>query len=110
MKKKWHRLDKESLEWFKTGESFLFTGLSNIEFPYNTLEYVQTQIKDTPSHWYSTFNAMMGEDKCIYYDEEVLYEFPYVRVYDQPERSKREDSRKCEMRCSEHCGNTVRDK
>ncbi len=28
----------------------------------------------------------------------------------QPERSKREDSRLCEMRCSEHCGNTVRDK
>ena len=28
----------------------------------------------------------------------------------QPERSKREDSQKCEMRCSEHCGNTVRDK
>ena len=26
---------------------------------------------------------------------------------DQPERSKREDSHKCEMRCSEHCGNTV---
>ena len=25
----------------------------------------------------------------------------------QPERSKREDSQKCEMRCSEHCGNTV---
>lgn len=28
----------------------------------------------------------------------------------QPERSKREDSQKCEMRCSEHCGNIVRDK
>jgi len=28
----------------------------------------------------------------------------------QPERSKREDSQKCDMRCSEHCGNTVRDK
>jgi hypothetical protein len=27
----------------------------------------------------------------------------------QPERSKREDSPKCEMRCSEHCGNTVRE-
>lgn len=26
----------------------------------------------------------------------------------QPERSKREDSQKCGMRCSEHCGNTVR--
>ena len=25
----------------------------------------------------------------------------------QPERSKREDSQQCEMRCSEHCGNTV---
>lgn len=28
----------------------------------------------------------------------------------QPERSKREDSQKCEMRCSEHCSNAVRDK
>lgn len=28
----------------------------------------------------------------------------------QPERSKREDSPKCEMRCSEHYGNIVRDK
>lgn len=28
----------------------------------------------------------------------------------QPERSKREDSQQCEMRCSEHCGNTVRGK
>jgi hypothetical protein len=28
----------------------------------------------------------------------------------QPERSKREDLLKCKMRCSEHCGNTVRDK
>ena len=29
------------------------------------------------------------------------------RKRNQPERSKREDSQKCEMRCSEHCGNTV---
>jgi hypothetical protein len=27
----------------------------------------------------------------------------------QPERSKREDSRQCEIRCSEHCGNTMRE-
>jgi len=33
-----------------------------------------------------------------------------IKFHDQPERSKREDSHKCEMRCSEHCGNTVRDK
>ena len=33
-----------------------------------------------------------------------------VKISNQPERSKREDSQKCEMRCSEHCGNTVRDK
>jgi hypothetical protein len=26
----------------------------------------------------------------------------------QPDSSKREDSQECEMRCSEHCGNTVR--
>lgn len=32
------------------------------------------------------------------------------KIYNQPERSKREDSQKCEMRCSEHCGNTVRRK
>ena len=33
-----------------------------------------------------------------------------ISEFIQPERSKREDSQKCEMRCSEHCGNTVRDK
>lgn len=33
-----------------------------------------------------------------------------IKDYDQPERSKREDSQKCEMRCSEHCGNTMKDK
>ena len=32
-----------------------------------------------------------------------------IQISDQPERSKREDSQKCEMRCSEHCGNTVRE-
>ena len=30
-------------------------------------------------------------------------------IHNQPERSKREDSPKCEMRCSEHCGDTVRE-
>lgn len=30
-------------------------------------------------------------------------------AHNQPERSKREDSQHCEMRCSEHCGNTVRE-
>jgi hypothetical protein len=38
----------------------------------------------------------------------------FISIHDylnnQPERSKREDSQQCEMRCSEHCGNTVRDK
>ncbi len=33
----------------------------------------------------------------------------YILIPNQPERSKREDSQKCEMRCSEHCGNTVRE-
>jgi len=33
-----------------------------------------------------------------------------IAEYIQPERSKREDSHKCEMRCSEHCSNAVRDK
>ncbi len=30
----------------------------------------------------------------------------YLKNLIQPERSKRENSQ-CEMRCSEHCGNTV---
>jgi len=38
------------------------------------------------------------------------YFFSIIEDFIQPERSKREDSQKCEMRCSEHCGNTVRDK
>lgn len=52
-------------------------------------------------------------------DNEYWYGCSYERMsglidkfFDQyqPERSKREDSQQCEMRCSEHCGNTVRDK
>ena len=36
--------------------------------------------------------------------------FMCLKCYpNQPERSKREDAH-CAMRCSEHCGNTVRDK
>jgi len=48
-----------------------------------------------------------------YYDKNILddrCEVKYWMSIDQPERSKREDSQSCEMRCSEHCGNTVRDK
>jgi hypothetical protein len=41
-------------------------------------------------------------------DFDVIAWMPYTN--DQPERSKREDSQVCEMRCSEHCGNTMRDK
>jgi hypothetical protein len=33
----------------------------------------------------------------------------FIQKLNQPERSKREDSQQCEMRCSEHCGNTVRE-
>lgn len=40
-------------------------------------------------------------DNC---HKELYEKFPCL----QPERSKREDSQ-CEMRCSEHCGNTVRE-
>jgi len=45
----------------------------------------------------------------ICYKCEIIF-FDIVEGFFQPERSKREDSHKCEMRCSEHCGNTVRDK
>ena len=34
----------------------------------------------------------------------------WMTLPNQPERSKREDSHYCEMRCSEHCRNAVRDK
>ena len=33
----------------------------------------------------------------------------YDTLNNQPKRSKRENSQKCEMRCSEHCGNTMRE-
>jgi len=39
-----------------------------------------------------------------------LEELYKQQILNQPERSKREDSQECEMRCSEHCGNTVRGK
>jgi hypothetical protein len=34
----------------------------------------------------------------------------FYEIHNQPERSKREDSQKCEMRCSELHGNMERDK
>ncbi len=34
-------------------------------------------------------------------------DFLWIELNDQPERSKREDSQECEMRCSEHCRNAV---
>ena len=50
-----------------------------------------------------------------WYSIEECFDKSYIDSWiqfpsNQPERSKREDSQKCEMRCSEHCGNTVRDK
>jgi len=41
---------------------------------------------------------------CLQFYAEKLTQY-----INQPERSKREDSQKCEMRCSEHCGNTMRE-
>jgi hypothetical protein len=38
------------------------------------------------------------------------FDFFWIEFNHQPERSKREDSQNCEMRCSEHCSNAVRDK
>ena len=43
-------------------------------------------------------------------DYDIFVPSFWMPLPDQPERSKREDSQQCEMRCSEHCGNTVRDK
>lgn len=47
----------------------------------------------------------------LYVGAEKMIECKFMpRCFDQPERSKREDAQKCEMRCSEHCRNTVRDR
>jgi hypothetical protein len=43
-------------------------------------------------------------DKALDIIEDIKKE---LNKPDQPERSKREDSQRCEMRCSEHCRNAV---
>jgi len=49
-----------------------------------------------------------NEPKCTNHIENMDWVYNELGIK-QPERSKREDSQ-CEMRCSEHCGNTMRDK
>ena len=51
-------------------------------------------------------------DRCFSDDFPICEIETWIREFFytyQPERSKREDSQECEMRCSEHCGNTVRE-
>jgi hypothetical protein len=51
--------------------------------------------------YYKTINYWIPWDKFIFPSSMILS--------NQPERSKREDSHSCEMRCSEHCSNTMRE-
>lgn len=60
----------------------------------------------------SSFNSTrvvsnIGRNNYETYESHVTYQLCdkcKVSQFIQPERSKREDSQKCEMRCSEHCG------
>jgi hypothetical protein len=54
-------------------------------------------IKDRIEPLCNKDNVTKVRGKNIYLSCKVCYPI-------QPERSKREDSQKCEMRCSEHCG------
>ena len=60
------------------------------------------------------YGKLVKEDEDFYYFSGIgefgitIPKHAYWNL--QPERSKREDSSRDEMRCSEHCGNTVRDK
>jgi len=72
---------------------------------------------DYPAFWYKKsiddgknwfwLCAECDDNFCALYREKLRFLF---KEFIQPERSKREDSHSCEMRCSEHCGNTVRGK
>jgi len=71
--------------------------------------------KDGELFFYLTdYPEPTGEYKYVFVSDLLENQFFNNRIYDpcdcQPERSKREDSQQCEMRCSEHCGNTMRDK
>ena len=59
--------------------------------------------------WGEDFLFKCFDVKCHHHQDNLDSARLALGIY-QPERSKREDSQKCEMRCSEHCGNTVRDK
>lgn len=73
----------------------------------------QNPNKEDPEISLGHWNGKWFSDKLLQ-NLFTKYWFPITckshLVINQPERSKREDSQKCEMRCSEHCGNTVRDK
>lgn len=62
----------------------------------------------------SDFPEPEHEYYYLFFDDLRDFDYWLPKRYEpcdcQPERSKREDSQECEMRCSEHCGDTVRDK
>jgi len=62
---------------------------------------------------FKEFNIAMNWGDFINLNDDRWKEFSDYSYWmliakNQPERSKRENSQ-CEMRCSEHCGNTVRE-
>ena len=85
----------------------------NSKYPaINSKVWVETEHGIYPAK-YEKWDWSSSSESPNFYGEgfkvwDVLAWHPFTDT--QPERSKREDSQQCEMRCSEHCGNTVRDK
>ena len=79
------------------------------------MQFAELFCGDNKWHFTSNFNesevtAPYSDCGDVLHIDNIEYWSELPPQPNQPERSKREDSQECEMRCSEHCGNTVRDK
>ena len=80
------------------GESYEFPALFQI--------HVLLYIWDSPNEDGNFANTATYR---ILSPKQVLSIYTHFVIINQPERSKREESQECGMRCSKHCGNTVRE-
>jgi hypothetical protein len=95
------------MEWISLKEEFPMYG-DNVNIITTDGEWFYIMHEDHGKLWFtypSKFTGYEDEDDII----NRLTHWSFIPYPNQPERSKREDVQQCTMRCSEHCGNTVRE-
>ncbi len=92
------------MKWIKFSRKFPNFG-DNVKFLVTDGKEVWVMYEDHRELWFvSEVNENMDQVRDRLTHWSLLENLP---LPNQPERSKREESQKCDMRCSEHCGNTV---